>query len=321
MIIDNLYENIIKTCFKKSNRITILSGYGSGKFLKKVLKDCPELKLDLYLGMTHEGVSTSSHHTFQHLTKTNPYINVYYQIKGTPNHMKIYSIYNLDEQMVSFAGSANFTENGFEYNKEILVEGNLDFKEIFDAQHINSLICTDRDIEKYVNIYNAVIEDSDDSETNRKYESSFVSGSKIYNPKSNKLISMRNKASHKYFKEFDIEVVKSNDKNWEFTGINSGLYGGTPHLDIGNTLYLKQVFPRDTDFSLITDEDKEYKVRASANDRDALYFIDEDIYDFFRKKLGWKQIRPISYKDLRAIGSNQIKFIRLDKLKYYIEFY
>src|SRR5699024_1693769 len=265
-----------ETYFKKSDRVTILSGYGSGSFLKKVLKDCPESKIDLYLGMTHEGVSKSSHYTFQHLTKKNPNINVYYQIKGTPNHMKIYSIFNLDDQRISFTGSANFTENGFEYNREILVEGNLDFNEVFDAQHIDSLICTDIDIEKYVNIYSAVIEDPESSEKNEKDESSFVTGIKIYNPKSTKLISMRNKASHKYFKEFDIEVVKSNDKNWEFTGINSGLYGGIPHLTIGNTLYLKRVFPRDTEFSLITNEDKEYKVKASVEDRDALHFIDEN---------------------------------------------
>lgn len=321
MFIDNLYENIITADFKKSDRITILSGYASGSFLKKVLKAYPDLKIDLYLGMTHEGVSISSHQIFQDLTENNLNINVYYQINGPPNHMKIYSLFNLNEQRKSFVGSANFTENGFEYNKEILVEGNLDFTEVFDIQRINSLICTDMDIEKYVNIYSAVIEELICGDSEVKGKDSSVSDSEKYNPKSNKLISMRNKANHKYYKEFEIEIVKSNDKNWEFTGINNGLYGGKPHITIGNTLYRDRVFPRDTEFSLITGEDKEHKVRVSAKNRDALYFVDEDIYEYFRKKLGWKQKKPISHGDLEAVYSNHVKFIRLDKLKYFIEFY
>lgn len=322
MFIDNLYENIIEKDFKDYHTIKILSGYGSGLFLEKVIRECPELKIDLYLGMTKEGVATNSHQTFQELTKNNPNINVYYQIKGRPNHMKIYSLFKNKKKSKSFVGSANFTENGFEYNKEILVEGNLDFTEIFDTQQINSLICTHSDIEKYVSINSAVIEEPVPCEEEANTKGRLVATeNNSYHSKNRKLISMRNKANYKYYKEFEIEVVKSNDKNWEFTGINNGLYGGVPHITIGNTLYLKKVFPRENDFLLITDEEKEYKVRVSAKKRDALYFKDIDIYEHFRSKLRWEQKKAISHDDLKAIGCNKIKFIRLDKFKYYIDFY
>ena len=321
MFINNLYENIIKVDFKDCHTINILSGYASGVFLEKVITECPNLKIELYLGMTKEGLLTGNHKIFQDLTKNNPNINVYYQIKGPPNHMKIYSLFKNGKQIKSFVGSANFTENGFEHNKEILVESNLDFLDIFDVQKINSLICTHSDIEKYVSINNAVIEDPLLGEEEAETKEPFNTENNKYNLKNDKLISVKNKANYKYYKEFEIEVVKSNDKNWEFTGINNGLYDGTPHITIGNTLYLKKVFPRDDDFLLITDEGKEYKVRVSAENRDALYFIDIDIYEYFRNKLNWEQKKPIRHEDLEEVGYNKMKFIRLDKFKYYIDFY
>lgn len=321
MIIENLYENIIKAYFKENSRINILSGYGSGTFLQRVIEECPPLKIDLYLGMTHEGISKSSHDIFQNITRENEDINVHYQIEGSPNHMKIYSVFEDKALKKSFVGSANFTENGFVNNKEILLKSDIDFKEVFEAQSINSLICTDIDIEKYVNIYREPLTDYKEIEKPQERITFASTGDESFNPGFRKLISMRNKASVKYFKEFDIEVVKSNDENWEFTGINTALYGGVPHITLGNTLYLKKVFPKGAEFTLVTEDDKEYKVRTSAKYRNALYFVDINIYEYFRDKLGLEEKRPISSQDLKAIESNQMKFIRLDELRYYTEFY
>lgn len=321
MIIENLYGSIIKTYFKESSRVNILSGYGSGAFLQHVIEECPRLKIDLYLGMTQEGISKSSHDIFQDITRGNENINVYYQIEGAPNHMKIYSVFEDEILKKSFVGSANFTENGFVNNKEILLKSDIDFKEVFETQSINSLICTDIDIEKYVNIYRESLSDYEEVDKPQESVTSVGVGDERFNPGLSKLISMRNKASVKYYKEFDIEVVKSNDENWRFTGINTALYGGVPHITLGNTLYLKKVFPKGAEFTIVTEDDKEYKVRTSAKDRNALYFVDINIYEYFRNMLGLEEERPISSKDLKAIESNQMKFIRLDELRYYTEFY
>lgn len=307
--------------FRESDHVTILSGYSSGSFLNKVLNDSPLLKMDLYLGMTQEGISKSSHEIFKKITAKNPNINVYYQVLGRPNHMKIYSLFRNGIQFKAYVGSANFTENGFEYNKEILIESDMSFDDIFDEQKQNSLICTDANIDKCVNIYDTAIEDVNiDHEISGNTQLSGHS-KKTYHRRQDRLISLRNKINHKYFNEFELEVINYNDKNWATTGINSGFHGQEPHLPIGTKLFMERVFPNDTEFTIETVEGRLYKVSSSQENRNSLFFVDMNIYDYFKKRIGLQGRRPISRHDLDEANCSLIRFTRMDEYKYFAEFY
>lgn len=311
MIITNLYQNIIEKEFKSNDSIGIISGYASGSFLSKVLSSCPKRNIELYIGMSQEGISNSNHKIFRNITRENPNVNVYYQIRGNKNHMKIYCLSSKGLFNKSFVGSANFTENGFRLNKEVLIESKYSFNEVFEDQKQNSLLCTDDNIEKYINIY---IEDIDYNDEAEDIEDDFTA-------KENRLIAARNRANYKYFKEFEIEIIKSNDRNWASTGINSSIYNEEPHILIGTKLFYENALPRDTELIMETHLGEELKFNVSSRYRDSLFFVDIDIYEYLRDKVGLTTRKPISRSDLQKKSCNEIKFIRLDELRYYIEFY
>lgn len=314
MIITNLYQNVIEKEFKSNDSIDIISGYASGDFLKKVLSSCPGINIELYLGMSQEGISYSNHKIFREISRGYPNVNVYYQIRGNKNHMKIYCLSNKGVFNKSFVGSANFTDNGFGLNKEILIVSKYSFNVVFEDQKKNSLLCTDDNIEKYINIYTDDIDYNDEANKEECRED-------VFRAKENRLIAARNRAHYKYFKEFEIEIIKSNDRNWSSTGINSSLYNEESHILIGTKLFYENALPRDTELMMETHLGEELKFTVSSRYRDALFFVDIDIYEYLRDKAGLTTRKPISRSDLQKKNCNNIKFIRLDELRYYIEFY
>lgn len=233
--------------------------------------------------------------------------------------MKVYSLYDNDQLYTSFVGSPNFTENGFMHNQEILVESPLSFQSLFDTQYSNSMICTDKKIKKYIKIYNLSAENVEDEEEN-KTDSSRSNYNKA--PfKIDRLIQARNRASYKYYDEFELEIIKSNELNWAITGINSGFNDQVPHIPIGTKLFHEDKIPRDIDFTIETNNGEVFKVFSSSSDRGALFFRDTNIYEFIKNKVNLNERRPISRLDLEKANCTHVEFIRLDKLKYYVEFY
>ena len=150
MIYNNeLYLNVLKENCKIYDKLSIISGYASASFLERIIEEFPDLKIELFIGMSQEGVLKANHKQYLRIMSINKNVNIYYQYKAALTHIKAYVFSNYEETK-SFVGSANFTENGFIFNNELLCETNESLNELFNDQKEKSKLCNDNSINEYL---------------------------------------------------------------------------------------------------------------------------------------------------------------------------
>lgn len=320
VIHNNLYNLVIYRNAKRFNKLRIISGYSSSSFLKRVVKDFPELEIELYIGMMLEGISIENHQQYQNIVNNNERVNVYYQVVGIPNHMKLYEFINTYDEKKIFIGSANFSENGFMNQKEILGEVNSNVDELFSKQSSNSLLCTDKNIEEYITI----IQDNDNNY--------------IYKNKIKDRIDYKNKPKlmsrvdflrrfrsikNSYLDEFDFRIVqpKDVDVNWNQTGINSrGMYSNPVLKQTNTSIEFQDLFPVNNEFKIYTDDSFVFTAKLGGNFNREIHFLDINIYQYFKNRINLKENRPISFDDLKNHDSSRAYFTRLNENEYFVEF-
>src|SRR5699024_9049402 len=116
---EDLYNNVLKSNLNRYSKLKILSGYASSSLLEHIINEYPNLWIELNIGMAREGITKNEHAKFKKLSSN--YVKVYYNTSNKYNHMKIYEFTNTEEK-VYYTGSANFSDNGFIENEEILVQ-------------------------------------------------------------------------------------------------------------------------------------------------------------------------------------------------------
>ncbi|CAM5220988.1 hypothetical protein UACE39S_00988 [Ureibacillus acetophenoni] len=326
---ENLYEYIFKKYAKEYNQLRVISGYGSASFLKRVIEDFPHLNIKLFLGMTSEGVSIINHTNYQKYTQSNEKVNIYYQVSKIPNHMKILEFSNSTSK-ITFVGSANFTENGFLIQRELMTKINDDLDMLFNEQCCNSLICIDPMIEIYINIY---IEDSVKIELPEKVKESneileygndhkFKNKMKQEQLFKNKLNELNNRIDIAYYNTFEISVVLKSENNpmWHCKGINAWTEGKEPVLEQTPRLSFINVFPANKEFTIYTDDNQTFIAKLTGNFNGKLSIINSNLYDYMYNRISLTQKRPISYDDLVVNGLATMYFKRINEVEYIMSF-
>lgn len=151
---ENLYQNIIKIEAEKFSQLKVITGYASANFLLKIKNEFPLLKIKLFIGMASQGISIEDHSAYKLMMSESDFIQVYYQIKGAPTHIKLL---NFSSKLAesTYIGSANFSSNGFGEQKELMAKIEFDSSELFEDQNSNSILCTSKEVEKYIKFYKA----------------------------------------------------------------------------------------------------------------------------------------------------------------------
>ena len=109
-----LYDEIILKYGLKSEKLLVLSGYSSASFLQKVMDDLPKVKVSLIIGMAMQGIRDIDHSKYKEFSADNNTLaNVFYRTQGPLDHQKIVCFIKNGEIFKAFAGSANFSENGY----------------------------------------------------------------------------------------------------------------------------------------------------------------------------------------------------------------
>ena len=346
-ISNSLYEKIIAKEASLSEKLRVISGYGSAPFLKKVVTEYPSLQIELFLGMTQQGISEKSHQMFNDLTERYSNISVYYQVSGKYTHMKILEFTSLNHKN-TYIGSANFTENGFVEQREIMTSIEDDLATLFIQQHANSMLCCDEaiankivlysdedNLEQKINGYeqdikrnnsekneNPVHEDLgpyvDSSESNGDSKDKYNSIKEFYR----KLPMLRTRANNQYYKEFDLPIVLPpiNNSLWDRRGINAWTEGGTPVLAQTPKLHFETVFPSNKKFEIVTDDGCSFVAILTGKFNRNLQLINGDIFKYTQKRIGAADNSPISYFDLIKFGFVNFHFVRLSETKYYMTF-
>ena len=329
--ISNLYEHIIKQNAPIYDILKVISGYASATFLERVANDFPHLKIEIYIGMAQQGVQYLEHVRFRDIVSKYPNINVYYQVSGVNNHMKLMVFQSQDDTIFkSYIGSANFTQNGFLSNQEIMVEYQECFKEIFEYQSLLSTSCMSDDFKGLL----FILEDSenqrdqsgkdkenvDDNFTDIEGGSSYAIMDRDTNPLPQNIKPPSHRDSnYLYEREFFVNLLYESEL-WSSRTINSWRENKEPVLDSTPLTYLDKLFPQNKEIIIYTDDG--YKVLAELTGRfdKSLRFKNTDLYEYVRKRLGIQERRAIHKIDLEHYGVSYFTFKRISELEYILEF-
>lgn len=320
---DNLYENILKTNATKYKELNIISGYASASFLNEFADAYPFLKINLYVGMTQQGISFKNHERFIAMQNNNSNVNIYYQIKGDNTHIKALE-FSSGNSNITYFGSANFTSNGFNENREAMVEVQTSISDKFTEQYNLSLLCNDKDILEYIKLYADDQDELNELEGPSKNPTNEERDNDLYTPERqviNKLVKQfRLPAFSKYLPEqkymlLPIVVNFNSNKDWYKVGINnihSEIGNNYPCLVQNTLLSLDRFFPNYESFNIETFDGYKIKAKLGGKFSRELHFINFDIYQYTKKLLGITTNKTISYEDLNNFGYNYYIFQKID---------
>ena len=297
---ESLYSEVIERNFENYSKLKMISGYASSNFLEYVLNNANKVIIDLYIGMSQEGISFNEHQKFQTLCKSNPHINVFYQYKGKLTHIKLYVFYGI-QSSIAYVGSANFTENGFVNNRELLIRSEESFDYLFDSQVQNSIHCNDKDVESYINFFDdEKINNIEDDEKEVKVESTLQGIIRNFNEKHN----IRD-LSNGYL----LPIVTDNKANklWYQTGVNGVFYSGRSYLRKANNHSLKEFFTIE-EFKIIAYDEKCYNAKLKGNFYRELHIEGWNFYDELFKWLNLNRKVAINHTHLSRLGYTSFYF-------------
>lgn len=118
----DLYERgLLLPVQRGADTLLAVSGYATPSMASQLLTDVQDrfrrgLSVNLVVGMTGaEGISIDAHRGFESLQENPPAgrLRVQYMPNGRAVHTKLYVWLHRDEPVAAFAGSSNFTHNGF----------------------------------------------------------------------------------------------------------------------------------------------------------------------------------------------------------------
>lgn len=319
MIFDEyLYKRVILRNLEKYSKLKIISGYASSTFLEGMLSQVGDICLDLYIGMSQEGISKSNHDKFKELNYNNENINIYYQIKGDSTHIKLYHFYGVSSS-VNYIGSANFSENGFKRNNELLIETNEDCSRFFERQYKNSLLCTDKRIEEFITFYDEKYEflENEDYIKNKEVPNSPNEENNSENIHEKIEIFNKNFNVNVTIPGISLPIVTDEKANsfWWQTGINSVFINKESHLIKSNKHSLSELFPK-VNFKVIAFDGKTYRAELKGNFNRELHIENWNFYEEIAKIIGLKERRPIEKEDLIEVGFNSFYFIKKEENVY-----
>jgi hypothetical protein len=142
IVFDDLYNNIIKANSKKYRNLRVITGYSSAIFIKKIVSEFPNLNLTIYIGMARHGILKKDHVAYCNLVKENK-VKIHYQITDPGTHQKVLEFYNNGNDHIGYIGSANFSENGFGQQREVMAVLEDDLSIVFRKQAKLCLSCVD----------------------------------------------------------------------------------------------------------------------------------------------------------------------------------
>ncbi|WP_461202528.1 phospholipase D family protein [Enterococcus sp. N342-3-1-2] len=317
----NLYENVIIKNAKLSNKLRIISGYGSAKFAKKVMNDFPHLSIDLFLGMSLQGISKENHSEFIALMTLNDKFQVFYQIENPVTHIKLYQFLNDDKVIATFCGSANFTSHGFIEWHEMLTITEENVSGLIENQQNISLLANNSFIEDYILFYDENILNIDANtvnsfETDNSIIKNIETRTQTKKITNNKLFWSRlNRSS---LEEIKIPILYENSKL--YAPVNAKFFNSIGYLMQPNGVSFEKFFPIGESLQFLTDDGIVLQGEVPIGKSRRLYFHRE-IYDYIFSRLNISENKPLVWEQLLNYGRTDIVVYKEDNKHYLLDFH
>jgi hypothetical protein len=318
-LISGLERSVITEPYNDGYRhLKVLSGYVSPIFLKHIMESYPELQVEVIIGMaSSDGIAIWHHQAFLDLVRDfNNRLTIFYQISRPGNHRKVYHWQQQDLILSErvFLGSANFTQNGFGRQREVLVE--TDFSNVADLfTDVSILSCDDSNIASNVTFYTAVprrvtttrVVDVTTGET----QTVLATPTSRH---SNSVVTS--------FLDSSGNVPRSSGLNW---GQRDNRNPNQAYIPIRSAIHKDdETFfpPLAAPFLMYTDDEEVFQgVMAQAN-RKAIETPENNAImgAYFRNRLGVPSGDPVTIEHLNNYGRHDVTIYKIDDETYYMDF-
>ncbi|PTI04139.1 hypothetical protein BU096_12775 [Staphylococcus xylosus] len=311
---ENLYSEIIKNSFPQYETLNVISGYASPNFLLRIINDFPNREINLYIGMTHQGLPYNDFFAFLNICSKYPKVNIFYQIEGSPTHMKVLEFSNGFDRK-TFVGSANFSEAGFLNHREVMAQVEYDIQEKVREQGRLSLHCMDVNVLNYITLINEEL--SNEVEKLERFENGIESSKNRF------------KEIHDCVKSFNLEndinlngerngnlvylslpIILNNETSKGIVVANNPTDG---YISNSNLQRKKMVgfFKRDHSFKVKTLHNKETQAELRGSFGKELYFYDFDLKEYIHLLMGKPKNKIITNADLLEFGYDSLFFKKI----------
>jgi len=278
-----------------------------------------DLKIHLVVGMCgSDGLPMSYHRGFQKLVQED-YSDLFecsYIYRSAPIHSKLYVWFRDNDPVLSFAGSANYTQTGFgKRQREVLAECDAALAaKYFNSVLDDSIYCTHADVENLIRIYS----DEQYFKRERKHIESVEAL----------------QAEPDALEETSFPCVRNSllDR-WGRVAPRSGLnWGQRPELHrepnqayipIKSSIYNTDFFPtRNSWFALGTDDNITFLCKVSQDNGKAVGTpqSNSQFGEYFRRRLGVPTGKLITREHLENYGRTDVVFCKLDEEHYTMDF-
>ena len=310
MITGGLYEHALLAPERKgADTLYIVSGYASATFVFKHLRELEHAKVNLIIGM----LGTRDHIAFLEIMRMyEGRFCAYYLESPPPVHSKMFAWYAGDDPAFGFAGSANYSQSGFDEHKQVnqLSPVNpIEIKLFYDDLLTRSIPINDFEFEDEV-----VPIAGDDARP----------GGLVWVTEGETVT---------------ISFLGSRGDLPEKSGLNWGMPDGTsrrPYRELGDRASYDQAYiriPRGAQyegflpnkgctFSLITDDGKSLDCTVQQDSRKAVSttYDNSELGRYFRRRLGVELGAPVQKDDLVNYGRTDFTLRKIDEETFFLDF-
>ena len=300
----NIYENILTFPYASGLRMAkIITGYASSSFVYHVIHEFPELKLDIIIGMAKKnGISKWDHIEYNRIASSTNRLSVKYYIGDKPIHIKGL-IWDSQERDVAFAGSSNFSWNGYR-----------DYIEMMTSVPKNELIHAFPSVD-FIDCKSPEVDDID----------IIIDSITAQQPRSLKEIATTKEVVHvPLFSEKQQRMHDRSGLNWgqrpEYSREPNQAYIPVPksihdqHPDFFP--------PKDQEFTMLTDDGESFVCVMAQDNRKAI----ETRYDnsilgrYFRKRLNVSLGSYITLGDLEKYGRKSLSIYKIGSDLFFFDY-
>ena len=320
MIVSDLfYEALVKPCKEGADSLRIISGYATSAMafhhIEELKKFSSAFDVSLLIGMSGTaGLSVANHNGFKQLCEEfSGQFKCSYIYKTPPVHSKVYVWYKNSQFYKAFVGSANYTQNAFFRQREILCEfGNANIATYFNRVEEESIYCDHIEIENYIRVYN----DNDYYKTHQHEEIIDVAGGSTefeVNQQDRILVSLLDRNEN---------IQNRAGLNW---GQREGRNPNQAYIQLPPDVYRSEFFPiRGEHFTVTTDDSKTFIcTRAQKNEFGAAIETPHNnslLGEYFRNRLNLPSGSFISKEDLEKYGRTDVAFYKFDDENFFMDF-
>ncbi len=244
----------------------------------------------------HHGIEITAHKAFVDIQE-NQFTNFkcYYSYKPIPLHAKIYTWMTKDKATTCYAGSANYTQNGFSphLQQEAMTKTNAnDGLRFYNTVFRNCIICNDSLLENHISLYRS----------NKKQEKSGLPEVEL------SLLDTRTGETH-----------KKAGLNW---GKRQGRDQNQAYIPIPGEIAKSDYFPRENYFTIMTDDDFSFIAKRAQKNGKAIHSTENNAImgKYFRNRLGLEDGAFVTRKHLEDYGRTSVKFMKIDDETYMMDF-